>query len=63
MRTAPGGELKEGEIPIEATVWDRGETFEADGTVRQLICDYLNGMRITRTILAAAICTLNRDAV
>ena len=31
-------------------------------TVRQLICDCLNGMRITQTIFAAAIRTLNRDA-
>ena len=30
--------------------------------VKQLICESLNGMRITGTILAAAICFLERDA-
>ena len=29
--------------------------------VKQLMCDNLNGMKITQIILAAAICTLDRD--
>ena len=30
-------------------------------TVKQLICDSLNRMRTTQTILAAVICTLDKD--
>ena len=29
--------------------------------VKQLMCDNLNGMKITQIILAAGICTLDRD--
>ena len=29
--------------------------------VKQLMCDNLNGMKITQIILTAAICTLDRD--
>ena len=36
------------------------ETFEAK-RVKQLLCDSLNGIRITQTILATAICTSDRD--
>ena len=36
------------------------ETFEAE-RVKQLLCDSLNGIRITQTILATAICTSDRD--
>jgi len=36
------------------------ETFEAE-RVEQLLCDSLNGIRITQTILATAICTSDRD--
>ena len=55
------GELKQGSDPhIGAIVWTEEKYLRQ--TLRQLICDNLNGMRITQTILAAAIHTPDRDA-
>ena len=54
------GELKQGSDPhIGAIVWTEEKYLRQ--TLRQLICDNLNGMRITQTILAAAIHTSDRD--
>ena len=55
------GELKQGsDTHIGAIVWTEEKHLRQ--TVRQLIYDNLNGMRITQTILAAAIHTPDRDA-
>ena len=48
-------------VPLEAEETVQGtEEKHSRLRVKQLICESLNGMRITETILAAAICSLGR---
>ena len=54
------GELKQGSNPhIGAIVWVRGETFKAESEAAYL---WQRKWNEKQTALAAAICTLDRDA-